>query len=72
MDRLPRAVFARVIQVLLKLERNPRPVGCKKLRGVERYRLRVGDYRVLYIIDDAAASIEIVAVGHRRDVYRGL
>ena len=72
MDRLPSQVFARVSQAILKLEREPRPPGHKKLRGVEEYRLRVGDYRVLYVIDDATATVEVVAVGHRRDVYRGL
>jgi mRNA interferase RelE/StbE len=57
---------------LLSLEGDPRPKGCVKLRGAQDYRLRVGQYRVLYIIDDRERIIEIIAVGHRRDVYRGI
>lgn len=72
MDRLPKAIFDRAARAILLLERNPRPVNSKKLRGVEDYRLRLGDYRVLYIIDDAHRLVEIIAVGLRRDVYRGI
>ena len=70
MDGLPGAVFDRVADAILQLEDNPRPQGCKKLRGAEEYRMRVGAYRVLYLIDDDRRSVEIMAVGHRRDVYR--
>jgi mRNA interferase RelE/StbE len=69
MDRLPRQVFDRVAAAILALENDPRPRGFKKLRGTDESRLRVGDYRILYTIDDAQ---RVVAVGHRRDVYRGL
>ena len=73
MDRLPADVFTRVAQAIEKLEREPRPVGARKLRGTaQRYRLRVGDYRVLYGIDDLKRMVAVVAVGHRRDVYRGI
>ena len=67
---LPREVHQRIIKRLLTLKANPRPPGAKKLGGGERYRLRVGDYRVLYTIDDAFQKIEVSAVGHRREVYR--
>ena len=70
LDDLPSRVFARVVKALLRLEVAPRPRGCKKLRGREEYRLRVGPYRVLYVVDDAARRVEIVAVRHRRDAYR--
>jgi len=72
MDRLPASVFRRAARVILALEADPRPVGCKKLHGVEEYSLRVGAYRILYTIDDSARQIEVVAVGHRRDIYRRL
>ena len=71
MDRLPEKVFERVAKTILALESNPRPRGCAKLRGVEEYRLRVGSYRILYTVDDENCRIEIMAVGHRREVYRG-
>jgi mRNA interferase RelE/StbE len=69
LDGLPREVHQRVIKRLLTLKANPRPPGAKKLGGGERYRIRVGDYRVLYTIDDALQKIEVSAVGHRREVY---
>jgi mRNA interferase RelE/StbE len=67
---LPREVHQKIIKRLLTLKDNPRPPGAKKLWGGERYRIRVGDYRVLYTIDDALHKIEVSAVGHRREVYR--
>jgi mRNA interferase RelE/StbE len=69
MDRLSAVAFKRVAAALLSLESDPRPRGYRKLRGSEQYRIRVGDYRVLYTIADEARLVEIVAVGHRRDVY---
>ncbi len=72
MDRLPAKTHDRVAESILNLENNPRPPGCKKLRGVDEYRLRVGSYRILYVIDDLNRIVEIMAVGHRRDVYRGI
>jgi mRNA interferase RelE/StbE len=70
MDRLPTAVYARVSQRILNLQDNPRPRGIRKLSGRGEYRLRVGDYRVLYVVDDEKLIVTIVAVGHRREVYR--
>jgi mRNA interferase RelE/StbE len=67
---LPQEMQKRIIKRLLTLKANPRPPGAKKLGGGERYRIRVGDYRVLYTIDDALQKIEVSAVGHRREVYR--
>ena len=71
MDELPGIVFDRVADAILQLEDNPRRRGCKKLRGEDEYRMRVGAYRILYSIDDKRRLVEIVAVGHRRDVYKG-
>ncbi|MCX5888678.1 MAG: type II toxin-antitoxin system RelE/ParE family toxin [Deltaproteobacteria bacterium] len=67
---LPREVHRRIVKRLLALQGNPRPQGAKKLGGGDAYRIRVGDYRVLYTIDDAFQKIEVSAVGHRREVYR--
>jgi mRNA interferase RelE/StbE len=69
MNRLSVSVHTRFSQRILTLEDNPRPRGVKKLSGREEYRLRVGDYRILYIIDDKNRIVTIVAVGHRREVY---
>ena len=72
MDRLPAAAFRQMAEAILKLEREPRTKGSKKLRGAQDYRLRVGQYRILYSIDDDARVVEVIAVGHRRDVYRNI
>jgi len=72
MDRLPARTFERVAQTILRLEHDPRPPGSQKLRGVQDYRLRVGQYHILYAIDDRERVVEVIAVGHRRDVYRGI
>jgi mRNA interferase RelE/StbE len=71
MSSLPLAVFERITKAILALETTPRPPRAKKLQGRSGYRLRVGDYRVLYTVSDPARKVEIVAVGHRKDVYRG-
>jgi mRNA interferase RelE/StbE len=70
LDRLPAQTHERISSKLLELEDNPRPHGVQKLHGQDRYRIRIGDYRVLYVIDDRAQTVEIVAAGHRREVYR--
>lgn len=62
---------AKIVEVVETLRVEPRPVGCKKMSGSDcAYRLRVGDYRIIYEIYDTSIIIEIVKVGHRRDIYR--
>lgn len=56
--------------VLDDLERDPRPPGAKKLSGVEGWRVRKGDYRVLYTVDDSSRLVRVYRIGHRREVYR--
>jgi mRNA interferase RelE/StbE len=70
MDKLPALIHARISRKILLLEDNPRPKGAKKLSGREEYRLRAGDYRFLYTIDDKKHVVTVFAVGHRREVYR--
>lgn len=69
MDRLAAPVHERLSKRILSLGDTPRPRGAKKLSGREEYRLRVGDYRLLYTVDDKACVVTIFAAGHRRDVY---
>jgi mRNA interferase RelE/StbE len=70
-DKLPRAVQVRLAQVITDLGANPRPPGSKKLSGVDPvFRIRSGDYRVIYDIRDAEVLVLVVAVGPRRDIYR--
>jgi mRNA interferase RelE/StbE len=71
LKRLAQSDFTRILVTLKGLSSNPRPPGCKKLVGGERdWRVRVGDYRVLYEIDDAEKAVRILNVKHRRDAYR--
>jgi len=61
--------FERACDAILALGSNPRPPGCRKLVNREGWRIRVGDYRVIYGIDDAAHAVLVLHVGHRRDIY---
>jgi len=70
LDRLPAKAHERISSKLLELGNNPRPYGVQKLQGHDGYRIRIGDYRVLYLVNDKAKTVEILAVGHRREVYR--
>jgi mRNA interferase RelE/StbE len=70
MDKLTPLIHRRISRKILLLEDNPRPIGAKKLSGREEYRLRAGDYRVLYTINDRRHVVTVFAVGHRREVYR--
>ena len=70
LDALDDALFARIDRKILVLAENPRPPGCKKLRGYkDNWRIRVGDWRVVYVIDVAAKRVSITRVAHRREVY---
>ena len=60
----------RVAQRILALADNPRPYGSEKISGEEKYRLRQGDFRIVYGIDDKQSVVTVVKIGHRRDVYR--
>jgi mRNA interferase RelE/StbE len=66
---LPKADYVRVRDAVAALANNPRPAGCKKLVGREGWRIRSGDYRVIYEIDDAEEKITVLHIGHRRDIY---
>lgn len=69
---LPRAEVQRVLHRMEALRTNPRGPGCEKLSGQpELYRVRQGDWRIVYRIEDRVLVVEVVRVGHRREVYRG-
>ena len=70
-DIQDKALFSRLKESMLKLKDNPRPPGCVKLLGgKDGYRIRVGDYRCVYRVDDSNKMIYIYRVKHRREVYR--
>lgn len=68
--KLPSDQFARLRDAIRALASGPRPAGCRKLKGRDGYRLRVGAYRIVYSIDDRERTVTVLDVGHRRDVYR--
>ncbi len=71
LEAIPSPSFEMIEEKLKTLADNPRPAGCKKLKGTERaWRIRAGDYRVVYEIDDAARVVTVIKIGHRSDVYR--
>lgn len=70
-ERLPIQTRARVVDAIGALAIEPQPRGCEKLSAQERYRIRVGDHRVVYSVADETVTVVVVKVGHRRDVYRG-
>jgi len=73
MDRLKGNLWQRVRDAILGLSEVPRPAGCVKLQGnYDAYRLRVGDYRIVYEIDDASQVVIVHHVKHRSDIYRQL
>ena len=59
-----------IMQRIGQLAENPRPPGCQKLSGYDRYRIRQGSYRIVYGIEDDELVVYIVRVGHRKDIYR--
>jgi mRNA interferase RelE/StbE len=66
----PKKDRQRIVGRISKLADNPRPPGCEKLSGQEKYRIRQGRYRIVYAIEDQDLIIYVVKVGHRKDVYR--
>jgi mRNA interferase RelE/StbE len=70
LDALDDALFNRIDRKILVLAENPRPAGCKKLKGYKyQWRVRVGDWRVVYIVDDTAKLVSVTRIAHRREVY---
>ena len=67
---LPSADVKRILLRIRALASDPRPSGCEKLSGQERYRVRQGAYRIVYEIEDSRLVVLVVKIGHRRDVYR--
>ena len=68
--RLPSDVSRRVLEAVLALESDPRPPGSRKLAASDEWRIRIGDYRVRYRIDDSSRQFTVTRIAHRREVYR--
>ena len=69
LDKLEAPVFARIVKKIRALSGDARPPGCLKLTGEDGYRIRIGEYRVLYRVDDPLKRIFVYRIKHRKDVY---
>jgi mRNA interferase RelE/StbE len=70
LESLPDSVLPRVVRRLELLAHDPRPAGCKKLKGYkDQWRLRIGDWRVVYVVEDKARLVSVTRIAHRREVY---
>ena len=70
LEKLDVVVQKRVVEVIRSLTDNPRPPGSKKMKNRDGWRVRVGDYRVIYGINDETSLVSVAKIGHRREVYR--
>jgi len=70
LEDIPRKDLRKLVKRIQTLSGNPRPHGSQKLSSREQYRIRQGDYRIVYSVDDQGLLIDIVKIGHRRDIYR--
>lgn len=70
LESIPKLYLKSIVAKIETLRTNPRPHGCEKLSAQERYRVRVGPYRIVYSIEDKALTIWIVKIGHRKEIYR--
>ena len=68
--KIPRRDLENIVRRIGDLEQSPRPFGCRKLSGKDKYRLRQGDYRIVYAVDDSRCIVEIYKIGNRREIYR--
>lgn len=70
-EKLPKKTATKIINKILSLENEPRPEGCIKLKGgKDGFRIRIGDYRVVYLIDDENKIVRIIDIGDRKDIYK--
>jgi mRNA interferase RelE/StbE len=70
LEKLPTPVVKKIVPAIVSLEENPSPKGCKKLQGFENlWRIRVGNYRIIYAIEDVIMLVDVRKIGHRKDIY---
>jgi mRNA interferase RelE/StbE len=67
---IPKKDLEKIVRRIQGLASDPRPPGCRKLSGQDRYRLRQGDYRIVYAVDDARRIVEVYKIGNRREIYK--
>ena len=70
LEKIPGKVLRKVVEKIKGLTLDPRPPGCEKLSGEEKFRIRQGNYRIVYTIEDKKLIVIVVKIGHRQDVYK--
>ena len=70
LNKLETREYRKISQALLELEQNPRPTGVVKIKESDYWRIREGDYRIIYNIDDSNKIITVTKIGHRREIYK--
>lgn len=70
LEKVPKADLKKILSRIKQLGNDPRPMGCEKLTGHELYRMRQGNFRIVYSIQDNELTVWVVKIGHRKDVYR--
>lgn len=70
LKKIPIKDYQRIITEVQSLSENPRPAGCKKLKGRPAYRIRIGNYRVIYEIEDNRLHVFVITIGHRKNIYK--
>jgi mRNA interferase RelE/StbE len=71
LKNIPKPDYQRIKEAILKLANDPYPVGTKKLRGRPGYRIRQGDYRIIYDVNEQILTVYVLSAGHRKDIYEG-
>ncbi len=72
LDRLPKGDFDAVLDAVKGLANSPRPKGVEKIKSAGLWRIRQGDYRIVYSVDDGQKTVTVLRIGHRREIYRSL
>ena len=72
LDKLPKTDFQAVVEAMKGLAQTPRPRSVEKVKSTGLWRIRQGDYRIIYAIDDNQQLVTVVRIGHRREIYRSL
>jgi mRNA interferase RelE/StbE len=69
LEKINEPFYSNIKEAIYSLANNPRPQGCKKLKGRDGYRIRVADYRIIYDIYDDVLLVDVIDLGHRKDIY---
>ena len=69
LEKINEPYYSKIKTAILKLAKNPRPVGYKKLKGRDGFRIRVADYRIIYDIFDNILTVDVIDLGHRKNIY---